>query len=79
MSPQQATAEVFLTALKALPLRERAAVLRLIVKDRALRAVLEDVSDRVVTAEERGKPGRPLREYIAEREKRERFKIRTGL
>jgi hypothetical protein len=74
MSPQQATAEVFLTALKALPSRERTAVLQSIVKDRALRAILEDASDRLVIAEERNKPGRLLRDYIAEREKQERSK-----
>lgn len=77
MSPQQATAEVFLTALKALPSRERAAVLQSIVKDRTLRAILEDVSDRLVIAEEREKPGRLLRDYIAEREKRERSGTRA--
>lgn len=77
MNPQQATAEVFLTALRALPSRERAAVLQSIVKDRTLRAVLEDASDRLVIAEERRKPGRPLREYIAEREKREQTKTRA--
>ena len=78
MSPQQATAEVFLTALKALPERERAAVLQSIVKDRTLRAVLEAASDRLIIAEERRKPGRPLRDYIEEREKRERSKTRAG-
>jgi hypothetical protein len=77
MSPQHATAEVFLTALKALPSRERAAVLQSIVKDRTLRAALEDISDRLVIAEERGKPGRPLRDYIAEREKRGRSKAKA--
>lgn len=77
MSPQQATAEVFLTALKALPSRQRAAVLQSIVKDRTLRAVLEDVADRLVIAEQRGKPGRPLRDYIAERERRKRVKMRA--
>ncbi len=77
MSPQQATAEVFLTALKALSSRERAAVLQTIVRDRTLRAILEDASDRLVIAEERGKSGRPLRDYVVEREKREGSKTRS--
>ena len=72
MTVQQATAEVFLTAFKALPRREQEDILGRIARDRRLRRVLEDLSDRLAIEEERGKPSRPLRNYIAARERRER-------
>ena len=77
MSPGAAAAEVFLAALKALPARQRAAVLESIVKDRTFRAVLEGVSDRLVIGEERAKPGRLLQEYVLDREKREQTRTRS--
>ncbi len=77
MTVQQATAEVFLTAFKGLPRREQEAILARIARDRRLRGVLEDVSDILAAEEERAKPSRPLREYIAERERKERTKDRT--
>jgi len=72
MTVQQATAEVFLTAFKALPRREQEDILGQIARDRRLRRVLEDISDRLAIEEERGKPSRPLRDYIVERGRRER-------
>ena len=78
MTPQQATAEVFYTAFKALSKREQEDVLARIARDRKLRRILEDVSDRLVIEEERDKPSRPLRDYIDERERRERGKLKTG-
>lgn len=78
MTPQQATAEVFYTAFKALSKREQENVLARIARDRKLRRILEDVSDRLVIEEERDKPSRPLRDYIDERERRERGKLKTG-
>ena len=72
MTVQQATAEVFLTAFKALPRREQEDILGQIARDRRLRRVLEDISDRLAIEEERGKPSRPLSDYIVERERRER-------
>ncbi len=74
MTAQQATAEVFLTALKALPRREQEDILTRIARDRRLGLILEDVSDLLVVEEERAKPSRPLRDYIAEREGRGRGK-----
>jgi hypothetical protein len=78
MTVQQATAEVFLTAFKALPRREQEDILGRIARDRRLRRVLEDISDRLVIEEERGKPSRPLRDYIAERERRERGDLKAA-
>jgi hypothetical protein len=72
MTGQQATAEVFLTAFKTLPRREQEDILERIARDRKLRRILEDMSDRLAVEEERGKPPRPLRVYIAERERKER-------
>ncbi|MGD0265702.1 MAG: hypothetical protein ABSD47_12235 [Candidatus Methylomirabilota bacterium] len=74
MTAQQATAEVFLTAFKGLPRREQEDILTRIARDRRLRRILEDVSDLLVVEEERARPSRPLREYIAERERRGRGK-----
>jgi hypothetical protein len=74
MTIQQATAEVFLTAFKGLRWREQEVILARIAQDRKLRRVLEDVSDLLAVEEERAKPSRPLREYVAERERKERRK-----
>lgn len=78
MTPQQATAEVFYTAFKALSKQEQQDVLARIARDRKLRRMLEDISDRLIIDEERDKPSRPLREYIDERERRERAKAKAG-
>lgn len=72
MTVEQATAEVFLTAFRSLPRREQESILGRIARDRRFRQLLEDVSDRLVLEEERGKASRPLRDYIAERERKER-------
>lgn len=71
MTAQQATAEVFLTAFKALSRQEQEVILSRVAEDRKLRRLLEDITDRLVIQEERGKPSRPLREYIKERERKE--------
>jgi hypothetical protein len=78
VTPQQETAEVFYTAFKALSKQEQQDVLARIARDRKLRRMLEDISDRLVIDEERDKPSRPLREYIDERERRERAKAKAG-
>jgi hypothetical protein len=78
MTGQHATAEVFLTAFKALSRREQEDILNRIARDRKLRRVLEDISDRFVVEEERSKASRPLREYIAERERRELGRAKTA-
>jgi hypothetical protein len=52
----QATAEVFLTAFKALPRQRQEEILGRIAPDQSFRRVLEDVSDYLVIEEERGKP-----------------------
>jgi len=46
MTGHQATAEVFLTAFRALSRREQEDILGRIARDRKLRRVLEDLSDR---------------------------------
>jgi len=64
MTATEATAEVFLTALRAMPKKQRDAVLAGIAKDERLR---RDLLDLAVIAARRGEPSRPLREYLAER------------
>jgi len=78
VTPQQATAEVFYTAFKALSKQEQENILARIARDRKLRRMLEDISDRLIIEEERDKPSRPLRDYIDERERRERAKAKAG-
>jgi hypothetical protein len=64
MTGSQATAEVFLTAFRTLPKRERQAVLAGIAADRELR---EDLFDLAVVARRRRQPSRPFREYLEEK------------
>lgn len=58
-----ATAEVFLTAFKALPKEERDEVLVRIAGDRSLR---QDLLDLATLAERQQEPSRPFHEYLSE-------------
>ena len=58
MSPTEATAEVFLTAFRALSRKERQAVLARLASDPDLR---EDLHDLALVAQRRDEPSRPLR------------------
>jgi len=60
MTSTEATAEVFWTALKALPRKEQQAVLRHVVQDEKLR---RDLLDLALIEERRAEPARPLRDY----------------
>ncbi len=66
MTTVQATAEVFLTALRALPRKEREAVLASITDDEDFR---ENLLDLALIADRRGEPSRPFDEYLAEKDK----------
>jgi len=68
MTTTQATAEVFWTAFNVLPVEEKRAVLQLIILDENLRRDLMDLS---VIEERRNEPGRPLREYLKEKAKKQ--------
>jgi hypothetical protein len=59
----QATAEVFLTALRALPKEERQAVLIRIAEDKEWQ---EDLKDLVVLSQRRDEPSRPFHEFLEE-------------
>jgi hypothetical protein len=61
---QGATADIFLTALKALPKGQRDAVVVRIARDRAFRC---DILDLALIAERRREPSRPFREYLSQR------------
>ena len=61
MTKNQATAEVFVTALRALPERERRSVLARIADEKDLR---EDLFDLALIAKRRHEPSRPFREYL---------------
>jgi hypothetical protein len=63
MTSTEATAEVSLTALRALPQKERDAVLVRIANESDLR---EDLLDMALIAGRRDEKPRPFREYLAE-------------
>lgn len=64
---QAATADVFLTALKALPKAERDAVLVRIARDKTF---ARDILDLGLIAKRRSEPSRPFREYLSKRRPR---------
>jgi len=66
MTAPEATANVFLTALRALPKKDREAVLAEIANDEDLR---EDLFDLALIAERRKEPSRPFRRYLSEKGK----------
>jgi hypothetical protein len=61
MTDAQATAEIFLQALKALPKKARDAVLVRIARDKEF---ARDLGDLAVIADRRNEPSRPFREYL---------------
>ena len=63
MTASHATAEVFVTAFRALPKKERQAVLALITDDEQLR---EDILDLAVLAQRRDELSRPFCDFLAE-------------
>lgn len=64
---QRATADVFLTALKALPRAERDAVVVRIARDKAF---ARDILDLAKITKRRSEPSRPFRNYLAEKNAR---------
>jgi hypothetical protein len=61
MTANEATAEVFVTAFKALKPKVRDAVLQKLVEDSELR---EDLADTLVLEARRGQPAEPLRDIL---------------
>ena len=67
MTQIEATAEVFWTALKALPRKEQQAILRRVVRDEKLR---RDLMDMALIESRRAEPARSLRAYLKDSRKR---------
>jgi len=67
MSDTEATAEIFLRALKALSKAERDAVVVRIARDKEF---ARDIRDLALIADRRHEPSRPCREYLAEKRKK---------
>ena len=61
MTKTQATAEIFWTAFRVLPRKEREAILQRIVKDKSLR---EDLIDLAIIESRRAESARPLRDIL---------------
>jgi len=62
MTTAEATSEVFWTAFRALPKKERGAVIEKLLKDREF---VEDLIDTVLIEQRRKEPSRSLDEYLA--------------
>ena len=67
MTTTGATAEVFWTAFRSLPKKERKAVVERLIKDKEF---MEDLIDIVILEQRRKEPSRPLDEYLADRSKK---------
>ena len=61
MSPYQATAEIFMTAFKALPVRERSTFLTKLLQDNSLR---EDVIDIAVASKRSHEKTKSFRGFL---------------
>ena len=66
MTITEATSEVFWTAFRALPKRQREAVIGKMLKDKEFR---EDLMDTVILEQRRKEPSRSLDEYLGRRRK----------
>jgi len=58
MAPYQATAEIFMTAFKALPARERSTFLSRLLQDNSLREYIMDIAVASKRSHEKTKPFR---------------------
>jgi len=67
MTTSEATSEVFWTAFRALPKKQRGAVIEKLLKDREF---VEDLVDTVIIEQRRKEPSRSLDEYLAERKRK---------
>lgn len=67
MTTAQATAEVFLTALKGLSKKDRSAVIARLAQDKQ---VGPDLLDLAIVSDRRNEPSRRFDEYLASRKKR---------
>jgi len=67
MTTTEATSEVFLTAFRALPKKEREAVMEKMLKDKEF---IEDLIDIVIIEQRRKESSRSLDEYLADRKKK---------
>jgi hypothetical protein len=61
MAPYQATAEIFMTAFKALPVRERSTFLTKLLNDNSLR---EDIIDIAVATKRSHEKTKPFRGFL---------------
>lgn len=67
MTTAEATSEIFWTAFRALPKKQREAVIEKLLKDKEF---MEDLIDIVIIEQRRKEPSRSLDEYIAERKRK---------
>lgn len=67
MTTAEATSEVFWTAFRALPKKEREAVVEKMLKDKEF---IEDLIDIVIIEQRSKEPSRSLNEYLADRKRK---------
>jgi hypothetical protein len=66
MNAIEATAEVFLTAFRALPKEERKSIVEKLLKDKEF---MDDLTDIVIFDQRKDEPSRSIDEYLADRRK----------
>jgi hypothetical protein len=66
MAPYQATAEIFMTAFKALPAKERSTFLARLLQDNSLR---EDIMDIAIASKRSHEKTKPFRTFLKSRGK----------
>lgn len=67
MTATEARAEVFWTAFRSLPKKEREAVIEKLLRDKEFR---EDLIDLVILEQRQKEPSRPLDQYFADRSRK---------
>jgi hypothetical protein len=70
MTTVEATSEVFWTAFRSLPKKQRGAVIEKLLKDKEF---MEDLVDIVIIEQRRREPSRSLDEYLTDRKKRRNY------
>ncbi len=68
MTTAEATSEVFWTAFRALPKKQREAVVARMLRDKEF---MEDLIDTVILEQRRKEPSRNLDEYLADRKRKD--------
>lgn len=67
MTTTEATANIFWTAFRALPKKERETIVEKLLHDKEF---MEDLIDTVILEQRKHEPSRPLKEYLADKRRK---------